>query len=69
MPRDYLAESKRRLVEVCALLTAWADDLKPSDGDAHAFSRVVIAREAARAALEGLDELERPSATRQPPPD
>ena len=69
MPRNYLAESKGRLVEVCAFLTAWAEDMQPVDGNMDVFSRVVIAREGARDALEALNEIERGAGGLRVPPD
>ena len=56
--RDYLAESKDRLGEADALLSAWMDELRTCGGHGSTHDRLVLARQSLKDALEWLDEVE-----------
>lgn len=58
MPRDFLADAKRRLGEAYALLDARIDDLKRSDPQGSLRDRLVVARECVREALTKVEHAE-----------
>lgn len=58
MPRDFLADAKRRLGEAYALLDARIDDLKVSDPQGALRDRLIVARECVRDALTKVEHAE-----------
>ena len=58
MPRDFLADAKRRLGEAYALLDARIDDLKVSDPRGALRDRLIVARGCVRDAIMKVEHAE-----------
>lgn len=58
MPRDFLADAKRRLNEAYAMLDARIDDLKATDPQGSLRDRLIVARECVRDALTKVEHAE-----------